>query len=130
MKGIDTNVLARYLLNDDPEQAREAERFLVRECSANDPGIVNRIVLCELVWVLERGYKLPRAQVVDLLERLFEVRQLVIEDFDDALVALRNYRKGGGFADAFLGEVNQRLGCDYTATFDRKAAGGKLFRQL
>lgn len=130
MKAVDTNVLARYLLEDDPDQTRRAERFLIEDCSADDPCLINRIVLCELVWVLERAYKRPRALVVELLEALFHSRQIVIEDFDEALVALRKYETGSGFADSFLGEINHRLGCEYTATFDRQAARQDNFRLL
>lgn len=53
MKAVDTNVLDRYLIRDDPEQARLAARFLTEECSADNPCFVNRIVLCELVCLLE-----------------------------------------------------------------------------
>ena len=130
MKAADTNVLARYFLGDDPDQTRRAAKFLNEECSVAEPCLINRIVLCELVWVLERGYKQGRERIVAFLEELFQAQQIVIEDSDEALLALRKYENGAGFADSFLGELNRRLGCEYTATFDRRAARGLLFRRL
>jgi len=121
MKGVDTNVLIRYLVQDDPPQARRANSFLTEECSAEDPGLINRVVLCELVWVLESAYGYPRDNVSLVLERILRTAQLKVEDHEDAWSALREYRAGGDFADALIAAVNKRLGCQYTVTFDRKA---------
>jgi predicted nucleic-acid-binding protein len=128
--GIDTNVLVRYLVQDDPEQGRRATRFIARECTADDPGLINRIVLCELVWVLETAYEYPRARVSQALDAIMRSAQLKIEDPQDAWTALREYRAGADFADALIATVNRRLGCEHTATFDRKAARRPGFQAL
>jgi predicted nucleic-acid-binding protein len=120
VKGIDTNVLIRYLVQDDPEQARRATRFIA-QCSADDPCLVNRIVLCELVWVLESAYGYRREALARLLESILRTAELKVEDHDDAWAALREYQGGADFADALIAAGNLRLGCDQTATFDRQA---------
>ncbi|HEY6420879.1 MAG TPA: type II toxin-antitoxin system VapC family toxin [Candidatus Binataceae bacterium] len=130
MKALDTNVLLRYLLRDDPAQARTAKSFIDRECSAEAPGFINRIVLCETVWVLERGYSYSRDAVYEVLGNLLLAQQLAIEDRDEALAALREYREGADFSDSMIAAINRRLGCEYTATFDQKAGRREGFRLL
>ncbi len=130
MKALDTNVLLRYLLRDDPAQARSAKSFIDRECSPEDPGFINRIVLCETVWVLERGYAYSREVVFRVLDNLLLVQQLAIEDRDEALIALREYREGADFSDSLIAAINRRMGCEYTVTFDQKAARRNGFQLL
>ena len=121
MTGIDTNVLVRYLVQDDPEQARKASRFITEECSTENPGLINRIVLCELVWVLETAYGYARESVARTLEKILRTSQLTIEDHQEAWSSFREYQGGADFADSFVAAVNRRLGCERTVTFDRKA---------
>ena len=131
MKGLDTNVLVRFLVKDDEPQARRAAAFLRAECHPERPCLVNRIVLCELEWVLGSAYGYPRAVIADVIEKLLRADALVVEDAEDAWVALRSYRTGAAdLADCLIGAVNRRLGCDSTATFDRKAAGTAEFELL
>ncbi|MGH7778308.1 MAG: PIN domain-containing protein [Candidatus Binataceae bacterium] len=130
MKGLDTNLLVRYLVHDDPTQAAIARRFIVEHCTALDPGFVNRIVICELVWVLERGYRLDRNQIADALDELLDAEQLLIEDEDNLRTAVTHYRAGSDLADSMLAALNLRAGCDYTATFDKKAGRLGGFRLL
>jgi predicted nucleic-acid-binding protein len=122
MTGIDTNVLVRYLVQDDPHQARKATRFITNECSSEDPGLINRIVLCELVWVLESAYGYARANVALALEKILRTTQFTIEDHQEAWSSFREYQGGADFADSFIVTVNRRLRCQRTVTFDRKAA--------
>jgi predicted nucleic-acid-binding protein len=130
VKGIDTNILARYLIRDDLEQLRIASRFIEDDCSEREPGFVNQIVLAELVWVLERGYKLDRSAVIAALDALLSADQLSIEHPEDARVALREYEDGADFADSLIAAANARAGCEYTATFDRRAGGRRGFRLI
>jgi predicted nucleic-acid-binding protein len=122
LRALDTNVLVRFLVRDDETQYRKAEEFIVRDCSSEDPCLVNRIVLCELVWVLESSYGYSARTIASALESVMQLRQLQIEDTQDAWVAWREYCEGADFADSFLGAVNRRLGCDHTVTFDKRAA--------
>ena len=131
MIGIDTNVLVRYLVADDSAQARKSEKFIRQECSADNPGYINRIVLCELVWVLTDDYRYQRNQIGDVLEMLLRTEELSVESLNAAWAALRLYRQGNcDFADAFLGRTNIDAGCRATATFDRKAARLDIFEGL
>jgi len=120
----------RYLVRDEPIQARRARTFILDECTADNPGFVDRIVLCELVWVFERTYRFPHDVVANTLEMILRTAQLRIEQEADVATAINDYRAGGGFANSLIATENRRNGCDYTATFDRGAARRKGFRLL
>lgn len=121
MIGLDTNVLVRFLMQDDPAQAAEA-RALMAGLTEAAPGYLCREVLVELVWVLERAYDLPRSANAQALDGLLEARELVVEAADRAAVAIDRYRLGGaGFADQMIALAGQAAGCRVTASFDRKA---------
>jgi predicted nucleic-acid-binding protein len=121
--GLDTNVLVRFLVQDDPDQTRAAG-VLIAGLTEADPGFVCREVLLELVWVLERAYGLARQDIAAALAGLLKARELVVEGGDRVAVAADRYRKGGaGFADQMVALAGQGAGCRETVTFDRKAAG-------
>ncbi|HYD65104.1 type II toxin-antitoxin system VapC family toxin [Azospirillum sp.] len=123
MKGIDTNVLLRFLLNDEPAQSAAAKAFVDRHTNAGEEVFINRAVLCETVWVLTRGYRYGKDAVADLLDALIVADGFAIEDRAEVAEALADWRNGGpGFADALIGQTNTRRGCSATLTFDRKAA--------
>jgi predicted nucleic-acid-binding protein len=130
VKGIDTNVLVRYLVQDEPGQGRKATAFITKKCSADAPGLINRIVLCEVVWVLERAYQYPRNQVAGALDKILRTSQFKIEDHQEVWAALREYQTGGDFADALIAAINRRLGCEYTVTFDHRAGRSSGFSLL
>jgi predicted nucleic-acid-binding protein len=122
LKGLDTNVLIRLLLADDPEQTARGRAFVAGR-SAGEPLFVNRIVICELVWTLRRGFRFDRGQIADVVDRMLKSRALEIEDYDALGFALYLYQTGGAdLADCLLGVTNGLLGCERTATFDRRAA--------
>jgi predicted nucleic-acid-binding protein len=119
--GVDTNILVRLVVADDPAQTEEAVRFLDQRCSPERPALVNRVIVAETVWVLERAYRYRRDQVVDVLTRLLGTASIVVEDAADVARAVELYREGAGFTDALVGVSNLRRGCTTTATFDRRA---------
>lgn len=122
MTGIDTNVLVRFLVQDDIAQAKAAQDLIATFTEAA-PGFICREVLIELVWVLERAYAFPRPDIARAIDGLMEARELVIEAADRAAIAVDRYRKGGpGFADQMVALAGQGAWCLMTATFDRKAA--------
>jgi predicted nucleic-acid-binding protein len=95
------------------------------------PGYVCREVLVELVWVLERGYRLTRAEVARALDGFLESRDLVVEAADRVALVADRYRKGGaGFADQMIALAGQAAGCRDTVSFDRKAAALPSMRLL
>ena len=131
MNGLDTNVLVRYVTQDDAAQAKRATKCITGTCTADDPCQIGRVVLCELVWVLESGYGYSRGQIGEFMDSLLHTRQFEFESRDAALVALRHYRQGKvDFADALIGAANRKAGCKTTFTFDRKAANLETFTLL
>jgi predicted nucleic-acid-binding protein len=131
MIGIDTNVLVRHLVQDDLRQSREATQVITKQCTRDDPGFINRIVLCELVWVLESAYGYPKDTIVAVLEKLLRTSQLKIEDAQSAWTAFRMYQKGkADYADCLLGVTNRLAGCDSTVTFDQGAMKLEGFQLL
>ncbi|TAM59775.1 PIN domain-containing protein [bacterium] len=122
MKGLDTNVLVRLLTGDDPAQQQRARAFIASNCSAASPGFVNRIVIVELVWVLESTYGYTRQQIAAAIDGLLRTQELTVEDTSEVALSLSAYREGADFADALLSITNEAAGCEETATFDRRAA--------
>ena len=122
MIALDTNVLVRFLVQDEPEQARIAGEMIER-LTGTDPGFVGREVLVELVWVLERAYGYSRSEIAGALDGLLSATELVIEAADDVGPALELYRNDGfGFADLMIVAAARRVGAAELVTFDRKAA--------
>lgn len=130
MIALDTNVLVRFLVQDDPDQARVAAEVMDRLTDA-DPGFVSREVLVELVWVLERAHGYGNAEISGNLDGLLSSIELLIEAADDGGPALECYRSdGSGFADLMIAAAARRAGAAELVTFDRKASrlpGVRLF---
>ncbi len=123
MIGIDTNVLVRFLVQDDADQGKAATE-LIDGLTGSAPGFISREVVVELVWVLERAYRLSRSEICTTLDGLLEARELLVEAADRVALASDRYRKGGaGFADQMVALAGQGAGARETVTFDRKASG-------
>lgn len=120
MIALDTNVLVRYLAQDDAAQAAAATRFIESELSARRPGFVSSIVIREIVWVLESCYNLERANVSAIVEGLVSARQLVVENAAAVKAALAH--DGADLSDAIIHEIGRARRCEKTVTFDRKFA--------
>jgi len=120
--GLDTNILLRYIIQDEPKQAKLAERFIESQLSARNPGFINQIVLCELVWVCESAYKFARDDVAAMVQRVLETNVFIVERSDLAWKALQLYRADLDFPDALIGLTNSSFGCERTVTFDKRAA--------
>lgn len=122
MIALDTNVLVRYIMQDDPAQAERANS-LIDSMSSDGPALVPLVVVVELVWVLVRSYKLDREHIVQALEALLASRELVIQNAAIVWAALRIYRRGrGDFSDCLIARCAQSEGCQQIMTFDRSAA--------
>ena len=123
MIGLDTNVLVRYLTQDEPEQAARASHLIETKCISQEPGRISLVVLCELTWVLGGAYEYEKKLVVQVLERILASRDLSVENEDIARSALAAFRRGGaGFADYVIVYSNRSAGCEATYSFDRKLA--------
>ncbi|RMG32672.1 MAG: PIN domain-containing protein [Methanobacteriota archaeon] len=120
--GIDTNVIIRYLVQDDPQQSAKVAAFLESHCTEEEPGHIPLIVLCEVVWVLRRAYQYPKSQIVKVLENLLHTAELSIENPEFAWDALRKYKTGNAdFSDYLIGRINRHYGCHKTVTLDKTA---------
>jgi predicted nucleic-acid-binding protein len=122
MIGLDTNILVRYLTQDDPIQSPKAREIIERRLSEESPGFVSIVAMVETVWVLERAYGLRPHEVVGAVERMLQTDVLVVEHEQEvftAMIALKDGR--GSFADAVIAALGTRMGCSCTLTFDRKA---------
>jgi len=129
--GLDTNVLVRYLTQDEPKQARIANRLIEEKLSPDLPGFVSQIALVELVWVLESGYGCNRVEVASILERILRSKSLVVQHGDVAWRALRIFATGSAdFADCIIERTGHANECDHTVTFDRAASRSAGMRLL
>jgi predicted nucleic-acid-binding protein len=129
MIGLDTNVLVRYIVRDDEKQAAAATRLIEARCTTDNPGRVSSIVLCELAWVLTRGYGYSRAMVGRVIRRILSVQELQAERPELAWQAVRLFEQGrADFADFLIGLSNRENKAEVTYTFDTKAAESDLFQ--
>jgi predicted nucleic-acid-binding protein len=122
MIGLDTNVLIRYLTQDDPVQSPRATAIIEKRLTEDRPGFVSLVTMAEIVWVLDTFYELPAAKIAAAVERMLQADTLVIQNEQEiftAMVALKTGR--GSFADALIAAVNVWAGCQVTLTFDKKA---------
>jgi predicted nucleic-acid-binding protein len=122
MIGLDTNVLVRYLVQDDPIQFRKAVELIEHRLDADEFGFVSVVAMAELAWVLERAYGFPDSEIGAAIERLLQADNLVVENEKEVFTAMVVLKEGrGSFADALIAALGVKAGCDHTLTFDRKA---------
>jgi predicted nucleic-acid-binding protein len=120
--GLDTNILVRFLTQDDPDQAPLASAAMA-QLTQDRPGLIGREVLIELVWVLERSYKFRRSEIAAVISGLLATSDLVVEGADGVADCLSLYEfEGFGFADLMIRAAARRFGAVGVLTFDRKAA--------
>lgn len=131
MIGLDTNVVVRYIMQDDPLQAPQATQ-LIESLSAQQPGFITVVSLVELVWVLSSCFDLSRQQIVQALNVILQSKQLVVDQADHVVRAVRAYAAGqADFADCLIERTAAAAGCTHTMTFDvaaAKTAGMTLIR--
>lgn len=129
MIGLDTNVLVRYLVRDDAQQAALATDLMETRCSKESPGFISHVVLVELCWVLGRGYGYARPEQVRVLQALLQVAELNVQQPPLVWAAIRAFEHGrADFSDYLIAEVNRAAGCNATRTLDRKAAQSPLHK--
>lgn len=122
MIGLDTNVLARYIAQDDPAQSALATR-LIESFTPDDPGFVSLITLVELSWVLSTCYDFSRDQLAHTLELLTRTKEFVLDRPEAVLRALRVFAPGSAdFADCLIERLGADANCEKTVTFDAVAA--------
>ncbi|HVR37924.1 MAG TPA: type II toxin-antitoxin system VapC family toxin [Thermoanaerobaculia bacterium] len=131
MIGVDTNILVRYLTQDDAEQVRVVDGIIDDAVKNGERLYVDDVVACELVWVLRGAYRFDKATIASTLDKILTTALFSFEDRDLLRSALVRYREGNGdFADYVIGTRNERAGCDHTITFDRALGGSDGFSLL
>ena len=119
MIALDTNVLVRYLVEDDENETALAARLIDRSIVRGERLFVSDIVVCETVWVLSFSYKTARSEIVNVLRNLFRARHLEFAAVDQLVRALEDYSAGkGDFADYLIRQHAQAFECESVATFD------------
>jgi predicted nucleic-acid-binding protein len=120
MIGLDTNILVRYLAQDDPIQSPLATDIIESRLSQGNPGFISIVAMVETVWVLNRAYGLANDEIAAALERMLQADTLVVENEQEVFTATIALKEGSGsFADALIGALGARAGCSSTLTFDR-----------
>jgi predicted nucleic-acid-binding protein len=121
--GLDTNVIIRYVTQDDPRQAAAATRLFEKTLSAENPGFVAAITLCEIAWVLADCYGASKAHIRDVIAGLLGSKQVVVESPELAWKALRAWENSSAdFSDALIAQVALAHGAEKVLTFDKAAA--------
>ena len=119
--GIDTNVLVRYLIKDDPLQSRKAVD-LFKTFSSTNKGFISLVVMVESAWVLDSVYRQDKALIKEAILKLTRSSKLMIQSSNEIETALNNKEYDGDPADAIIAEIGKAFGCETTVTFDKKAA--------
>ena len=123
MIGLDTNVLLRYLTQDDPTHSPRATEIIERRLTQQEPGFVSLVSVLEVVWVLKSLFKRSRLQIANDIEMLLAADTLEIQNEQEVYTALVALRNGlGTFEDALIGSLGAWRGCSATLTFDEDAA--------
>lgn len=128
MKGIDTNILVRFLIGDDEQQAKKVYNIFKKAESEKDELFVPLLVVLELIWVLESVYEISRADILDsireflLLPILRFEHKSVLQQFTLSAQANRY-----DLADLLIAHSAKMQGCENVLTFDKKVSKFKLF---
>ena len=130
MIALDTNVVVRYVTQDDPLQAAAATK-LIESFSSEAPGFVATVVIVELVWVLQSSYRAKRQEIARVLETLLRSKELIVERAELVWQALRRFAAGNAdFTDCLIERCGHAAQCQFTATFDRDAASAAGMRLI
>jgi predicted nucleic-acid-binding protein len=122
MIGLDSDVLVRYLTQDDPRQSRRAAPIFEKQLTVANPGFISTVAIVETAWVLERAYGFASGEIAAALERILQIDVLVVEREEQVFMAMIVLQEGlGTFADALIVALGARAGCSRTLTFDRQA---------
>lgn len=122
MIGLDTNILVRYLAQDDPIQSLKATEIIERRLTEKNQGFVSNVAMVETVWVLDRAYRLGAPKIAAAVERILQIDVFVVENEQEVFTAMIALKEGrGAFADALIAALGAKAGCSCTLTFDQKA---------
>lgn len=123
MIGLDTNILVRYLAQDDPVQSLHATEIIERRLTGDQPGFISLVTMAETVWVLDKVYGMSEVEIASAIERMLQADTFLVQNEQEVFTAamvLKTLR--GTFSDALIAALGQWVGCSSTLTFDKKAA--------
>ncbi len=130
MFALDTNILVRYIVQDDTEQSAIANN-IIDGLNSDNSAFIACVVLCELNWVLKSGYKISKEQAIDILEKIITIPVFNIEHFDCCLKALKSYKNGqADFSDYLILEIAKLNGYKRVLTFDKNALKSDGFQDI
>jgi predicted nucleic-acid-binding protein len=123
MIGLDTNILVRYLTQDDPVQSTKATQIIEDRLTEEQPGFISLVTMAETAWVLERTYHQSNREIAKAIEAMLQADSLLIQNEQQVFTAMVALKSGqGSFADALIATLGQWAGCISTLTFDKKAS--------
>lgn len=124
MIGLDTNLVVRYLVQDDPKQSKQATHAIEKAATEGKMLVISQVTLCEIIWVLERCYSLNKEELVTVIKQILKTQQINVEQDTVARQALHDFqeKEGVDFSDCLIGKQNAAKGCVFTYTLDKKAA--------
>jgi predicted nucleic-acid-binding protein len=130
MFALDTNILVRYIVQDDVEQSAIANS-IIDGLNPDNSAFIACVVLCELNWVLKSGYKISKEQAIEILEKIITIPVFDIEHFDCCLKALKSYKNGqADFSDYLILEIATLNGYKAVMTFDKNALKSDGFQNI
>ena len=126
MVALDTNVIVRYIAQDDPLQSAAATRVFEEVITDENHGFITSIAMCETIWVLSRAYGQPREKLVQVIEALLKADKLEVEHRDLVWGAMDDFRNGkADFSDYLIARIGKAQGASTTLSFDEKALKSK-----
>jgi predicted nucleic-acid-binding protein len=131
MVGLATNVILRYLLQDDPKQTTLANHIVEQVLSDRNPGFISVVTVLEMVWMLRSLLKQTPAEIATHLEHLLAADSFEVQNGQQVFEAAFALKRGTGeFEDALIGALNARAGCPHTLTFDKRALRMPYFQLI
>lgn len=128
MIALDTNVIIRYVVQDDQKQAQQATT-VIENLSQDNPAFISSIVLCEVNWVLKSAYNIPKEKRIEVLQHILSIGCFHIEQLECCIRALRKYEsETADFSDYLIAEIAKQNGYDTVITFDKKALKSEDFK--
>ena len=120
MIGLDTDILVRYLAQDDPVQSPVATDAFELRLTEENPGFISVVAIVETVWVMGHAYGMADNEIAAVIERVLQADTLVVEHEPEVFTAMIAAKGGAGsFADALIGALGAKAGCSMTLTFDK-----------
>jgi predicted nucleic-acid-binding protein len=122
MIGLDTNIVVRFIMDDDPVQSRQVQHIIERKLTKLKPGFISLATILETASVLESVYKRSSRQVAEAIYRILQIETFIIQNEQEVYTAMIALQTGQDFADTLIAALGLWAGCDTTLTFDKKAS--------